>query len=271
MQLADFNGSIGFVGAGNMASALVHGLLGQGFPAQRVAVTDIDTGKLQTLVRELGVRPLADAGEVVAQSSVVVLAVKPASVAPLLETVAGAAREQLFLSVAAGITCQVMENALGSGARVVRAMPNTPALVGEGVTGLCAGTAATRDDLELATALLGTVGRAETVPEAYMDVLTGLSGSGPAFVLLMLEALADGAVHQGLPRPVALRFAAQTMRGTAALLQATGKHPGELKDMVTSPAGTTIAGVEALERNGFRGAVMQAVIAATQRAKALSG
>jgi pyrroline-5-carboxylate reductase len=163
-----------------------------------------------------------------------------------------------------------MEAELAPGARVIRVMPNTPALVGEGASGLCRGCHATKEDAALAEVLLNAVGTCQIVQEEMMDAVTGLSGSGPAYVMLVIEAMADGGVRAGLPRPIALRLAAQTVRGAATLLLSTQKHPGELKDMVTSPGGTTIAGVAALEEAGLRNALIAAVTAATQRSRELS-
>ena len=175
----------------------------------------------------------------------------------------------LVVSIAAGVTLTTMESALPDGVRVIRVMPNLNALVGQLAAGFCCGKHATRKDSELVKSLLGTVGRAEEVPEKLMDAVTGLSGSGPAFGYMMVEALADGGVRAGLPRPTAMVLAAQTLKGAAEMVLTTGKHPGELKDQVCSPGGTTIAGVEALEKAGFRSAAIGAVTAAAARAAEL--
>ena len=212
-----------------------------------------------------------DAAEGVQGAAIVVLAVKPqvmGSVLPVLKSNASA--ETLFVSIAAGVSCATIEAALATGARVVRTMPNTPALVGCGATALCAGSHATAADLETAEALFSSVGIAVTVPEKSIDAVTGVSGSGPAYVFLFLEALADGGVQQGLPRDVALKLAGQTVLGAAKLMMESGTHPGVLKDQVTSPGGTTIAAVRALEDGAFRGTTMSAVAAACARSKELS-
>jgi pyrroline-5-carboxylate reductase len=198
------------------------------------------------------------------------LAVKPHAVLALAQALSDEGKDCLWMSIAAGVTTKQIEKALGGGARVVRAMPNTPALVGMGATGLTPGVCATEADLELAKTLLGAVGITETVDESMMDAVTALSGSGPAFVMLVIESMADGAVRAGLSRSTALELAAHTVRGAAALLIETKKHPGELKDMVTSPGGTTIAGIEALEAAGLRSAVIAGITAAAKRSKKLS-
>lgn len=224
-----------------------------------------------SLASELGVVAVDETAELVTRSSTVVVAVKPQGVLPLLEASKEQASGRLWLSIAAGVSLVALERALGNGARVLRAMPNTPALVGAGATGLCAGRSASLDDLALAKELLGAVGLVEVVTEAQMDAVTGLSGSGPAFVLLAIEALADAGVHAGLTRDVALRLATQTVRGTGALVAETRQHPATLKDAVTSPGGTTAAGLRKLEAHGFRAALIEAVLAAAARSKELSG
>lgn len=269
-ELLRFDGSVGFLGAGNMASALVRGTVRAGLPARQLAIMDVLAERSEALAAEVGARSLPSALELVRSSSIVVVAVKPGSVRGLLEKVQEHAAGRLWLSIAAGITTANLETFLGGNARVVRAMPNTPALVGAGATGLSAGRFADADDIDRAKTLLSAVGIVEVLPEAMLDAVTGLSGSGPAFLLLAIEALADAAVHAGLPRDVALRLAAQTVRGTGQLVVETGTHPATLKDAVTSPGGTTIAGLRALEQAGFRAALFEAVLAATARSKELS-
>ena len=199
------------------------------------------------------------------------LAVKPDVIPAVLNEIGStvATRESLVVSIAAGVSIATMEANLPPGSRVVRIMPNLPALVSECAAGYCCGTNATRADSQRVRQLLNTVGKAEEVPEKLMDAVTGLSGSGPAFGFLMIEALADGGVRAGLPRPIALTLAAQTLKGAAAMVLETGKHPAELKDQVCSPGGTTIAGVEALELASFRAAAMGAVSAAAKRSAEL--
>jgi pyrroline-5-carboxylate reductase len=269
-DLTQFEGSIGFLGAGNMAAALVRGTVARGLAPSKLTLLDVVSERSQTLAREVGARAAATTGELLAASSIVVIAVKPGSVPELLQQLRPDAAGKLFLSIAAGVTTQALEAGLGGEARVVRAMPNTPALVGAGATGLAAGRFASESDLIQTKTLLSAVGIVEILPEKLLDAVTGLSGSGPAFLLLAIEALADAGVHAGLPRDVALRLAAQTVQGTGQMVLATGKHPGELKDAVTSPGGTTIAGIRELENAGFRAALIEAVLAASARARELS-
>jgi len=269
-ELARISGSIGFLGAGNMASALVRGVVAQGLPGAQIALSDVVQERSAALAREVGGRAVSTV-ELVSECSVVFIAVKPGSVHGLLAEVSAHAHDRLWISIAAGITTQTLEDGLGSGARVVRAMPNTPALVGAGATGIARGRFTSADDVAAAEALFRAVGTVEVVPERLLDAVTGLSGSGPAFVFLAIEALADAGVHAGLPRDVALRLAAQTVRGSGQMVLATGKHPAELKDAVTSPGGTTIAGVRELEAAGFRAALIEAVLAASARASELAG
>ena len=205
------------------------------------------------------------------RSDMLWLAVKPDIVPAVLREVGQtvAAKQGLVVSIAAGVSLASMEAALPAGVRVVRVMPNLPALVNECAAGFCRGTNATPADSDAVRRLLSTVGSAEEVPEKQMDAVTGVSGSGPAYGFLMVEALADGGVRAGLPRATALTLAAQTLKGAATMVLETGKHPGELKDQVCSPGGTTIAGVEALEHSGFRASTMSAVAAATARSAEL--
>lgn len=269
-DLSEQRAIVGFVGAGNMASALIRGLISRGLPPSQVLVTDVVPDKMKRLAAELAVEALGTAEELVARANVVIVAVKPHAVTTLCQALSTAGKDCLWMSIAAGITTRQIEKALGTGARVIRAMPNTPALVGMGATGVCAGTHATEEDMALSLALLSAVGITEAVDESMMDAVTALSGSGPAFVMLVIEAMADGAVRAGLTRSTALELAAHTVRGAAALLIETKKHPGELKDMVTSPGGTTIAGIEALEAAGLRSAMMAGITAAAKRSKKLS-
>ena len=202
---------------------------------------------------------------------VILLCTKPHDVADSLReiSIAGHATPMLAISIAAGITLDALETAASANIRIIRAMPNTPALVGKGAAAYCLGSRATHQDGDCARSLLGAVGLAVEVPERLMDAVTGLSGSGPAYVYLVIEALADGGVRTGLPRADALKLAAQTVLGAAAMVLETGIHPAVLKDMVTSPGGTTIAGLAELERQGLRSALIDAVEVATRRAAEL--
>jgi pyrroline-5-carboxylate reductase len=260
--------SIGFLGGGNMAAALVKGILhAQVVGPERVLVSDVKPDRLAQLQRAHGIRTTADNHELVRSCDVVVLAVKPQVFDKVLDVVGKDFRDtQLLISVAAGVPVSAIEARLPPNARVVRSMPNTPATVDAGATAIAAGTHATEADLEVARGLFSAVGRVVTLEEGLLDAVTGLSGSGPAYVMLMIEALADGGVKVGLHRDTALLLAAQTVFGSAKLLLETGEHPGRLKDMVTSPGGTAIAGLHTLESGGLRRTLIDAVEAATKRA-----
>src|SRR5262249_28851546 len=212
----------------------------------------------------------ADKRQGVATSDVLIIAVKPQSMAKLLADIRSAVSERhLIVSIAAGIPLRQPGEGLGPDRRLVRVMPNTPCLLGASASGFSPSETATPDDIALVQRLLDAVGKAFQLPENLLDAVTGLSGSGPAFVYVMIEALSDGGVRVGLPRDVATALAAQTVVGAARMVLETGTHPGALKDMVASPGGTTIAGLHALERGGVRGALIDAVEAATRRATEL--
>jgi pyrroline-5-carboxylate reductase len=267
---------IGFVGGGAMAEALASGLVAAGVARDRLRAADPDPARRKALEQAPGIQTSAENGPVVEQSDVVVLAVKPALVGPVLEALAAQPSldrgRPLWVSIAAGIALARLEAGLPEGARVVRAMPNTPALVRAGATALAAGRAASPADRAAARALFEAVGIVWEAPsEGLLDAVTGLSGSGPAYTAVFLEALGDAGVRMGLPREVAYRLACQTVLGTARMALETGRHPAALKDQVTSPGGTTIAGVERLEALGLRAAVHAAVEAATRRSRELAG
>jgi pyrroline-5-carboxylate reductase len=263
---------IGFIGCGAMARALAGGLRAGGVAASDIAASDPDPAQRVQFEKDTGVATGTDNAETVSASDAVVLAVKPGIVGPVLSQLSGAPDRgrPLWISIAAGVSLARIEEHLPADARVVRAMPNTPALVGTGATALCANAAASDADRSLARALFEAVGVVWEAPrEELMDAVTGLSGSGPAYVFLMLEALGDAGVRQGLPRDAAYQLAFQTVRGAAQLAQESGLHPATLKDQVTSPGGTTIAGLAELERGGFRAALQAAVAAATARSREL--
>ncbi|HVI97085.1 MAG TPA: pyrroline-5-carboxylate reductase [Anaeromyxobacter sp.] len=262
---------IAFLGAGNMAEALVKGLLRAGIAAQSdVICAEPRLDRREELAKRYGVTALASNLEAAEQADVVVLSVKPQTMEDLLDEIAPAIdHRKLVISIAAGISIHAIARKLGAGVRIVRTMPNTPALVGAGATALARGAHATDADLGEAKRLFEAVGIAHVVDEHLLDAVTGLSGSGPAFVFLAIEALADGGVKVGLARPVAMALAAQTVMGAAKLVLETGEHPGRLKDQVTSPGGTAIAGVHALEDGGLRAALIAAVDAATRRSREL--
>lgn len=263
---------LGVIGCGKMGTALVEGAIRAGVvSAGDVIGCDPAAAAREAFVKATGGMLAADAAEVAAVSEVVLLCTKPHDVASAL---AGAARAaggggRLVISIAAGVTLAALEAGAPAEFRVVRAMPNTPALVGKGAAAFCLGSRAGAEDAEIARTLLGAVGLAVELPERLIDAVTGLSGSGPAYGYLIIEALADGGVRMGLPRVEALQLAAQTMLGAAAMVLETGSHPAVLKDMVTSPGGTTIAGLAEMERLGVRAALIEAVSAATRRATEL--
>jgi pyrroline-5-carboxylate reductase len=263
--------AIGFLGAGQMASALAGGWINAGLlDSARSRAADPVTEARTKFEKATGVSTLNGNREVAAACDVLILAVKP-QVLPLvlteLESVVQA--RHLVISIAAGVTLQALAEGLGTTTRLVRVMPNTPCLVGASATGYSPGTTATLEDVELVGKLFGAVGKAYRVSEPLLDAVTGLSGSGPAYVYMLIEAMADGGVRCGLPRDIALALAAQTVLGAAKMLIETGQHPAALKDAVTSPGGTTIAGLQVLERAAFRAAAIDAVEAATKRAQEL--
>jgi pyrroline-5-carboxylate reductase len=262
--------NIGLIGAGKMGSALLQGVAKQLAADTTFFLHDMHAPSAQSLAKNLG--PMANvaksAVEAAEAAEVVILAVKPNDMRALCEDLSKLKDQRLYLSIAAGLTLADLEGWLGE-QRVIRSMPNTPALVGAGAAAFALGRLATREDATTAKSILGAVGTVDEVSEKLLDVVTGLSGSGPAYGYTAIEALADGGVLMGLPRATALQLAAQTMLGAAQMVLSTGKHPAQLRDEVTSPGGTTIAGLEALETNGLRHALISAVRAATERAQAL--
>ena len=260
-----------FLGGGNMAEALIKGLLtGLGVDARHIVATDIVSERCDHLRGTYGINTSEDNQQAVHDSEVIFLAVKPQTVPALLASIApGVGEDKLFVSIAAGVPLSTLQHALPDDSRVVRVMPNTPALVLEGAAGISPGAAASADDVALVERIFNAVGRATVVSDGMMDTVTGLSGSGPAFVFALIEGLSDGGVLMGLDRPTSTMLAAQTVLGAAKMVLETGRHPGQLKDMVTSPAGTTIAGMEALEEGGLRGLMMAAVRRATERSEEL--
>jgi pyrroline-5-carboxylate reductase len=262
---------IGIVGAGNLACALVQGLLGTGHVTKtELMLSDADPNKLESVRARFDVRSAPSNTAVAKFADVVVFAVKPQHLPHVLDECSpDIDANKLVISVAAGVRISTISARLAAGTRIVRAMPNTAALAGASATALAAGAAATADDLVFARGLFDSVGKSVVLDEPHLDAVTGLSGSGPAYVMLMIEALADGGVRMGLPRDIAQMLATQTLLGSAQLLFQSGEHPAIWKDRVTSPGGTTAAGLEALEAAGVRHALAQAVEQATLRAKEL--
>ncbi len=265
------NLSLGFLGAGKMATALAIGFIRAGLVAPgKVIASDLSEGAAAGFAKETGANTTSSNLRVVESASVLVLAVKPDQVPGVLNEI----REKftpnhLLISIAAGVSLAKLEAGLGTKARVIRVMPNTPALVGASASAYAVGKSASAEDAELAKRLLSSVGVAFELKEALLDAVTGLSGSGPAYVYQFIEALSDGGVASGLPRDIATRLAAQTVLGAAKMVLETGQHPGALKDQVTSPGGTTIEGLHELEKGKLRGTVMSAVRAATEKSKKL--
>ncbi len=261
---------IAIIGGGNMGEALAGGMIKTGYASlERIVLAEPFEARREHL-KSGGYRVVDNGPDAVRGAGTVLFAVKPQDLGAVLTQLDGeVSAAHLLVSIVAGVPTTRYTEAFGEGARVIRVMPNTPALVATGAAGLCAGGAATAEDLAAAVKMLGSVGRAVEVPESQMDAVTGLSGSGPAYVFQFIEALADGGVCAGLPGDKAMMLAAQTVMGSAKMVLDLNEHPGRLKDMVASPGGTTIAGLHALEKGGLRAAVIDAVMAASKRSKEL--
>jgi len=256
----------GFIGAGNMAGAIIRGALGHGFCKNDIFACDLDLKKAS----DTGATAIADVLELVRVSDVVVLAVKPNVAQGVLKQIHEEIAGKALISIVAGLSTKKLSNLLPGQARYLRIMPNTPLLVGAGAIALCEEHTLEKTEFDTVLALFQALGEVCIVHEYMIDAVTGLSGSGPAYVYKFIEALADGAVMEGLPRDTAYLLAAQTVLGAAQMVLKTGEHPGKLKDAVTSPGGTTILGLYALDQNGFSGAVMQAVHASAQKSREMS-
>jgi pyrroline-5-carboxylate reductase len=265
------NLTVGFLGAGKMATALASGLVRAGITAkENLIASDVSPQAREAFAQATGGRITGFNPDVAKAASTLIVAVKPDQVEALLREVSPALTEKhLIISIAAGVTLARMEASLPGGARVVRVMPNTPALVEASASAFALCKSATSEDAQLVAKLFSAVGVAYQVKESLLDAVTGLSGSGPAYVYLIIEALSDGGVAAGLPRDIATKLAAQTVLGGAKMVLETNLHPGALKDMVTSPGGTTIEGLHELEKSGVRAALMNAVRAAAAKAKTL--
>jgi pyrroline-5-carboxylate reductase len=263
--------SIGFLGAGKMATALASGFIRANLvTAKEVIASDVSEEACAAFTKETGAKTTAFNPDVAKFANVLILAVKPNQVSEALAEIRDTVNEKhLVMSIAAGVTIAKLEASLGDDVRVIRVMPNTPALVGMSATAFALGKSAGSADAEIATKLFSSVGVAFQVKENLLDAVTGLSGSGPAYVYLFIEALSDGGVAAGLPRDIATKLAAQTVLGAAKMVLETGQHPGALKDMVTSPGGTTIEGLHELEKGKLRGTIMSAVRAAADKSKKL--
>jgi pyrroline-5-carboxylate reductase len=265
---------IGFIGTGQMAISLASGFVKtQTVVSEQLFGYDLLPNASNLFAQKTGGKSIETVKELVQASEVVVLSVKPQQMHEVLHSLAAIHAQglnRLWISIAPGIPITSYLKELGTTARLVRVMPNTPCHVGEGVCGYCVSESVTEDDVNLAQSLLSTVGIAIRFPERQLDAVVGLSGSGPAYVYMMIEAMADGGLKMGLSRELSLRLAAQTVLGSAKMVLQTGEHPAVLKDKVCSPRGTTISGVTALERAGFRAAIINAVETATLRSKELA-
>ena len=264
---------LGFIGAGNMAGAILAGVIGKQFlPVDEIAIFDINPAQRQKVVEQYSVRVTESQEELIALCDNIVLAVKPVYLKSVLEKARPIAQHKNFISIAAGWTFAMLTEILDeqSGAHVLRTMPNTPAMVGAGFTALCEQTTLDREAFAWASQLFDTLGEVAVLPESLFDAVIAVTGSSPAYVFMFIEAMADGAVKLGMPRALAYRAAAQAVMGSAKMVLDTDEHPAKLKDMVCSPAGTTIEAVASLERSGFRSAVIDAMAACAQRSHAMS-
>ncbi|MDO5132328.1 MAG: pyrroline-5-carboxylate reductase [Eubacteriales bacterium] len=263
---------LGFIGCGNMAGAIIRGIISSGIvKPEEIIGADLSAAAREKVERESGIVVTADNTEVVRRADTVFLTVKPQYLEEVIFGIREEARpEQLFVSIAAGRSVSWIEERFEPyPLRLVRLMPNTPALVGEGMTAACANARVTPQEMEEVCRICGAFGKVQETPESLFDVVTAVSGSSPAYVFILIEAMADAAVQGGMPRAMAYRFASQAVLGSAKMVLETGKHPGELKDMVTSPAGTTIEAVRVLEEKGFRSAVFECVKACAEKSASL--
>jgi pyrroline-5-carboxylate reductase len=264
------NKKIGFIGTGKMGEALIKGILAAKLVApSKIYAGDADQAKLELLGKECKINICKDNCDVVLGSDIIIIAVKPQTIPAVLGEIKDSVKKQLIVSIAAGVPVETFEKALPQGTKVVRVMPNIAATVREAACAISPGSAVSKEDISLVSELFGSIGRTVMLPENLMDAVTGLSGSGPAYIFMIIEALADGGVHEGLDRNTAKLLAAQTVLGAAKMVLSNATHTGELKDMVTSPGGTTIRGIRVIEERGVRVAMMNAVIAACERSKEL--
>lgn len=264
--------NIGFIGGGNMAEALIKGLIAGGYAAERIMASEPSEYRREHLHEEYAIELTTDNIELMQKCEIVVLAIKPQIAVEVLEEVAEVYTDaKLLVSILAGVSSATIEGYFPGAPRVVRVMPNTPALVGEGASAICRGHHSSKADLNLVKQLCEAVGKVQIIDERQMDAATGLSGSGPAYIYTVIEALADGGVREGLRRDVAHELAVQTVVGAALMVRETGEHPAILRDRVCSPGGTAITGVSTLEKNGLRTTLMEAVSAAAARSRELGG
>ncbi len=262
---------IGFIGGGKMAEALIKGVLSAKLGStDKIIVSDVDKKRCQILEEETGIKTTQENDKVISGAEIIILAIKPNVMGKILEELKGNITSgHLVVSIAAGIPLNFIESLLNEGCRAIRVMPNTPCLVGETAAAYALGKNATLNDGELVSQILNAVGKSFLFDEKQLDAVTGLSGSGPAFIYMVIEALTDGGVKMGLPRDVSTQLAAQTAFGAAKMVLEAGMHIGELKDSVTSPGGTTIEGLHALEKGGLSNTLINAVEVATKKSKRL--
>jgi pyrroline-5-carboxylate reductase len=263
---------IGFIGSGNMGQAMIGGMIKSKLvEGENIVVSDLDQKKLDYMSREYKVMTTKDSKELVQKSDIIILSIKPNVFDIVLNSIKEyVTQDKLIISIAAGKSIGSIESILGKDAKVIRTMPNTPALVNEGMTAICKNSNVMDEELKDAISIFESFGKAEVIPEYLIDSVIGISGSSPAYVFMFIEALADAGVTGGMPRDKAYKFAAQAVLGSAKMVLELGKHPGELKDMVCSPAGTTIEAVAVLESEGFRGSVIKAVKECIRKSKEMS-
>ncbi len=262
-----------FIGAGNMAEALVRGILKKFelIDKANLLVTDVDFKRLKFFNEELGIKGITDNKEGVREADIIILSIKPQIMVNVLTEISGFLKPtQKIISIAAGITTKFIESKLTKEIPVIRVMPNTPALVGHGIAGICLGRYTNEEDLELTKAIFEAVGKVVVVKEDLMDTITALSGCGPAYIFTIVEVLTDAGVSLGLPQDISLTLTIEMVEGAVKMLKATNQHPDILRDKVTSPGGATIAALNVLEEKGIRAAFLQAVTAAANRSKELS-
>lgn len=262
---------LGFIGCGNMATAIIKGIINNGIATKdEIIGADVSEASLNKVQKDLDITVTTDNKAVAKQAEIIFLSVKPQFYESVIAEIRGDIKDtQLIITIAPGKTLEWLENQFGRPVKLVRTMPNTPALVGEGITAACHNSSVTENDLKKVINILESFGKCEVIPEHLMDVVVSVSGSSPAYVFMFIEAMADAAVADGMPRAQAYQFAAQAVLGSAKMVLETGKHPGELKDMVCSPGGTTIEAVRVLEEKGMRSAVIEAMKACTRKAKGM--
>ena len=260
---------IGFIGCGNMAGAIIGGIISSKLlKKEEIVAAEIMEAARKNAEQKFGIETTSDNKKVATESEIIVLSVKPQFYQEVIEEIRPIiSRDTIVLTIAPGFTLEKLASLFAKGQKIVRAMPNTPALIGEGMTAVCPNKNITTAGLDWIKKLLGSCGKVEVIKEYMMDAVVSASGSAPAYVYMMIEAMADAAVMDGMPRAKAYQFAAQAVAGSAKMVLETGKHPGELKDAVCSPAGTTIEAVRVLEEKGFRSAIIEAMRACADKSR----